>query len=272
MADKDKTGSSQEAQGGRPSVLELRNVYKSFGALDVLCGVDLAVEEARTLVILGASGSGKSVTLKILIGLLKPNRGEVFFHGRRIDSLSERDLVKIRTRIGFVFQMGALFDSLDVGENVAFALREHTDYGEDKIRSIVHEKLRLVGLEGVESKMPVDLSGGQRKRVAIARALATDPEVVFFDEPTTGLDPVRADVMNELILKLRQDLNVTQVVVTHDMHSAFKVADRLVMLYDGKLIIDGTAEQIRRSKDERVSQFVEGKASREDIEALRTKR
>lgn len=273
MAENNTARPAQGEQADRqPPILELRDVHKSFGSLKVLRGVDLAIETGKTLVILGASGSGKSVTLKILDGLIKPDQGEVYFHGQRIDTLREQDLVKIRTRIGFVFQMGALFDSLNVGENIAFALREHTDYDDDKIRRTVEEKLRSVGLDGIESKMPMELSGGQRKRVAIARALATDPEVVFFDEPTTGLDPVRADLMNELIIKLRSDLRVTEVVVTHDMSSAFKVADRIVMLYEGKLIADGTPEQIHKSGDERVKQFVEGRASESDLRAILTKR
>lgn len=253
-------------------MLELRNVHKSFGRLKVLRGVSLAIEAGKTLVTLGASGSGKSVMLKILIGLLKPDSGEVYFHGERIDNRPETELVKIRTKIGFVFQMGALFDSLTVGENVAFAMREHTGYNDEKIRQVVAQKLQSIGLGGIESKMPVELSGGQRKRVAIARALATDPEVVFFDEPTTGLDPVRADVMNELVIKLRNDLRMTEVVVTHDMNSAFKIADRIVMLYEGKLIADGTPDQIRQSKDERVIQFIEGKASESDLQAIRATR
>jgi phospholipid/cholesterol/gamma-HCH transport system ATP-binding protein len=270
----EKSTQSQESLTGQnvPPILELRNVHKRFGRLKVLRGVDLAIEHGRTLVTLGASGSGKSVMLKILIGLLRPDTGEVYFHGQRIDLLPEEDLVKIRKKIGFVFQMGALFDSMTVGENVAFALREHTNYGDARISQIVSEKLQLVGLDGIEAKMPAELSGGQRKRVAIARALSTDPEVMFFDEPTTGLDPVRSDIMNELILKLRRDLGVTQMVVTHDMHSAFKIADRMVMLYEGKLIVDGTAEQIRQSKDERVIQFVEGKASESDLQAVNMRR
>lgn len=249
-------------------VLEMRDVHKRFGPLEVLRGVDLAVQARRTLVILGASGSGKSVALKLLIGLLKPDRGQVYFHGQRIDTLPEPDLVKVRARIGFVFQMGALFDSLSVAENVAFPLREHTDCSDDQIRQIVQEKLHSVGLEGLGPKFPTQISGGQRKRVAIARALATDPEVVFLDEPTTGLDPIRADVMNELVIKLRDELHVTAVVVTHDMTSAFKIADRLVMLHEGKLIIDGGPDDIRHSRDPRVAKFVEGKASPEDLEAI----
>ncbi len=262
----------QPSPAGNGPILEMRSVYKRFGALEVLCGVDLAVPAGRNLVILGASGSGKSVTLKILIGLLRPDRGEVYFHGRRIDTLPEHELVKIRTRIGFVFQMGALFDSLSVAENVAFPLREHSDYDNEKILQIVQEKLRSVGLEDTGAKFPTQISGGQRKRVAIARALATDPEVVFLDEPTTGLDPIRADVMNELVIKLRDELHVTAVAVTHDMTSAFKIADRMVMLHEGKLIIDGSPQEIRDSKDPRVREFVEGKASPEDLEAIKTRR
>lgn len=275
MAEKDQQRQSQAAPrpaGNSEPVLEMRNVHKRFGPLEVLRGVDLAIEPKRTLVILGASGSGKSVALKLLIGLLRPDAGQVLFHGQRIDTLSDADLVNIRSRIGFVFQMGALFDSLSVAENVAFPLREHTDYDNDRIEQIVQEKLRSVGLEGIGPKFPTQISGGQRKRVAIARALATDPEVVFLDEPTTGLDPVRADVMNELVIKLRDELHVTAVVVTHDMTSAFKISDRMVMLHEGKLIIDGSPEDIRRSEDPRVVQFVEGKASPEDLEAIKTRK
>jgi phospholipid/cholesterol/gamma-HCH transport system ATP-binding protein len=253
-------------------LLEMRQVSKSFGSLEVLRGVDLVVPKGKTLVILGASGSGKSVTLKILIGLLRPDRGQVYFHGRQIDTLPEHELVKVRTRIGFVFQMGALFDSLSVAENVAFPLREHSDYDNDTILQIVQDKLRSVGLEDIGPKFPTQISGGQRKRVAIARALVTNPEVVFLDEPTTGLDPIRADVMNELVIKLRDELRVTAVAVTHDMTSAFKIADHMVMLHEGKLIIDGTPEQVRNSRDPRVREFVEGKASPEDIEAIKSRR
>jgi len=262
-----------DGTGGRDgAVLEMRGVHKSFGALQVLRGVDLAVRTGESLVILGGSGSGKSVTLKILIGLLRPDRGEVYFHGRRIDNLSEAELVKVRRRIGFVFQMGALFDSITVAENVAFPLREHSEYDEEQIQRIVQEKLRSVGLEDTAGKYPAEISGGQRKRVAVARALATDPEVVLLDEPTTGLDPIRADLMNELVIKLRDELHVTIVAVTHDMTSAFKIARRMVMLYDGRVIINGTPEEIRRSTDPRVRAFVEGRASFEDMEAIKTRR
>jgi len=251
------------------TILELRNVRKSFGTLQVLRGVNLKIWRGQTVVIVGESGAGKSVLLKLMIGLLRPDSGEIFFKGTRIDNLPERKLIEFRRRMGFVFQMGALFDSLTAGENVAFPLREHTDYDEETISRIVKEKLKLVGLEDVEHKRPSELSGGQRKRVALARALALDPEVIFFDEPTTGLDPMRADVINELILKLKTELRVTAVVVTHDMTSAFKIADRIVMLWQGDFIADAPPEQFRHASDERVRMFVEGRASQDDLAALR---
>jgi len=259
--------SSDRTHGPEP-ILELRGVAKRFGPLEVVRGVDLAVRPGETVVIIGESGAGKSVLLKLMIGLLRPDTGQILFHGRRIDNLPERELVEVRKRMGFVFQMGALFDSLSAAENVAFPLREHTDYDEATIQRIAAEKLRLVGLESIGAKKPTELSGGQRKRVSIARALALDPEVVFFDEPTTGLDPVRADIMDELAIKLKRDLHVTEVVVTHDMKSAMKVADRIVMLWQGRFIADGPPEQFREPTDERVRQFVEGKASAEDLRAL----
>jgi len=251
------------------TILELRNVRKSFGTLQVLRGVNLKIWRGQTVVIVGESGAGKSVLLKLMIGLLRPDSGEIFFKGTRIDNLPERKLIEFRRRMGFVFQMGALFDSLTAGENVAFPLREHTDYDKETISRIVKEKLKLVGLEDVEHKRPSELSGGQRKRVALARALALDPEVIFFDEPTTGLDPMRADVINELILKLKTELKVTAVVVTHDMTSAFKIADRIVMLWQGDFIADAPPEQFRHASDERVRMFVEGRASQDDLAALR---
>jgi phospholipid/cholesterol/gamma-HCH transport system ATP-binding protein len=204
-----------------------------------------------------------------MMGLLRPDRGAVYVFGKRIDPLGERALVPIRRRFGFLFQMGALFDSMSVGENVAFAVREHTDKSDRQIEQIVASKLAMVGLDGIQEKRPAELSGGQRKRVALARAIALDPDVILYDEPTTGLDPVRADVINELILKLKHELGVTSVVVTHDMTSAFKVADRMLMLYDGQFIFDGTAAEIRASTDERIVRFIRGQAGAEDLEALR---
>jgi len=250
------------------SLIELRHIYKRFGWLEVLNDVNLLVEKGKCLVILGASGSGKSVMLKHIVGLLRPDRGEVWFSGQRIDILSERDLMKVRERFGFLFQQGALFDSDNVAKNVGFPLTEHTNKKPEEIAEIVNHKLRMVGLPDIGKKMPAELSGGQRKRVALARAIALDPEVILYDEPTTGLDPIRSDVINELIIKLQHQLHVTSIVVTHDMNSAFKVADRLVMLYEGKLIFDGTSEEIRTTKNEVVKRFVLGEASEEELQTL----
>jgi len=250
------------------TVIELRGVYKSFGTLKVLGGVDLKLRSGETNVVIGASGTGKSVLLKHIVGLLKPDRGEVYFQGQRIDDESERKLSKVRRNFGFLFQLSALFDSMTAGENIAFPIREHAHKSETEINRIVRDKLRLVGLEGIQDRMPAELSGGQKKRVALARALALDPNVILYDEPTTGLDPIRADVINELILKLKNELGVTGVVVTHDMNSVYKIADRVIMLYGGRFIFDGTCDQIRRCEDPRIKRFIEGKARREDMAGL----
>src|SRR5215204_1496099 len=242
------------------SFIELRNVSKRFGALVVLKNLSLNIEMGQSLVVIGASGTGKSVMLKHIVGLLRPDHGEVWFEGRRIDTLPERDLVDVRTRFGFLFQMGALFDSLTVAENVGFPIVEHTHKPTDEVQRIVATKLRQVGLPDAGPKMPGELSGGQKKRVALARAIALEPEVILYDEPTTGLDPVRSDVINELILKLQRELNVTSIVVTHDMNSAFKVADRIVMLHEGHIVFDGTPDEIQKSTDPVVQRFVLGEA------------
>ncbi len=235
----------------------------------VLDGLNLEVRDHESLVVIGPSGTGKSVLLKHLVGLLKPDQGEIYFKGQRVDQLNEAQWDPVRRNFGFLFQMGALFHSLSVHDNIAFPLREHGQFTEAQITEIVHDKLAMVGLEATVQKMPGDLSGGQKKRVALARAIALNPEVVLYDEPTTGLDPIRADVINELILKLQEELKVTSIVVTHDMTSAFKVGDRLVMLSDGKVIAEGTPDDIRNSKDDRVMRFVQGKASPEDLAALK---
>lgn len=250
-------------------LIEFRKVSKQFGRQVVLNGIDLQVRQGEGLVIIGASGSGKSVMLKHIVGLLQPDSGEVWFDGKRIDNLSERQLAPIREQFGFLFQMGALFDSMTVEENVGFPLVQHTDKSAEEIAHTVDEKLRMVGLPGVLKKMPAELSGGQRKRVALARAIALGPRVILYDEPTTGLDPIRSDVINELIIKLHRELKVTSVVVTHDMHSAFKIADRIVMLSEGKLIADGTPDQIRDSQDPIVHHFVTGQATEEELAELR---
>jgi phospholipid/cholesterol/gamma-HCH transport system ATP-binding protein len=251
------------------ALIELRNVHKRFGRLVVLNGVSLSIEEGQSLVVIGASGSGKSVMLKHIVGLLKPDRGEVWFDGQQIDTLGEREMDGIRQQFGFLFQMGALFDSLTVEDNVAFPVVEHTRKGSDEIARIVQQRLAMVGLDGTQKKMPAELSGGQRKRVALARAIALGPRVILYDEPTTGLDPIRSDVINELILKLGRELNVTSLVVTHDMNSAFKVADRIVMLHEGKLIFDGTPKEIQASDVPVVRRFVLGEAGEQELAGLR---
>lgn len=243
-------------------------MHKRFGKLLVLRGVDLGLRTGETTVIIGESGAGKSVILKHIVGLLRPDEGEVHYQGRRIDMLSERNLAPIRTDFGFLFQLGALFDSLSVGQNVAFPLIELKRMKRRDALAIAEEKLEMVGLGGIQAKWPAELSGGQKKRVALARAIAMDPKVILYDEPTTGLDPPRADVINELIIKLQRELGVTSVVVTHDMASARKVGDRIVMLYDGKFIFDGTRESIMEADDPRVERFVRGLGSEEDLASL----
>jgi phospholipid/cholesterol/gamma-HCH transport system ATP-binding protein len=249
-------------------IIQFKDVGKRFGRLIVLNGLTLDIERGKCLVIIGASGTGKSVLLKHMVGLLRPDFGEVWFDGRRIDNLDERSLMLIRQRIGFLFQMGALFDSFTVEQNIAFPLVEHTHKSEAEIHQLVQHKLVMVGLPGVGGKMPSELSGGQKKRVALARAIALSPEVILYDEPTTGLDPVRSDVINELILKLQRELRVTSIVVTHDMHSAFKVADRMVMLHEGKVVYDGAPHAILEEEDPVVRQFVMGAASEQDMASL----
>jgi phospholipid/cholesterol/gamma-HCH transport system ATP-binding protein len=251
------------------SLIELKNLHKRFGRLVVLNGVTLNIEDGQSLVVIGASGTGKSVLLKHIVGLLTPDQGEVWFDEKRIDNLRERELVAVRMQFGFLFQMSALFDSITVEENVAFPIVEHTRKPPEVISEIVTQKLALVGLRDTRKKMPAELSGGQRKRVALARAIALGPRVILYDEPTTGLDPIRADIINELILKLQRELQVTSIIVTHDMQSAFKIGDRIVMLHEGKIIFDGTPDEIRESKHPVVRPFVIGEASEQELAGLR---
>ena len=241
-------------------IIEFRDVRKRFGQLRVLRGIDLALERGQTTVVIGESGTGKSVLLKHMMGLIRPDSGEVYIDNQRVDQLRESAWGPVRRRFGFLFQMGALFDSMTAGENIGFPIAEHTDHSSEEIDRIVARKLDLVGLDGIQPKRPAQLSGGQRKRVALARAIALDPEIILYDEPTTGLDPIRADTINDLIIKLKQELGVTSIVVTHDMTSAFKVADRIVMLHQGKFIADGTADDFRHATDPRIHQFVAGDA------------
>lgn len=248
------------------TIIELRNVHKRFGPLVVLRGVDLRLERGKTTVVIGESGTGKSVLLKNIMGLIRPDAGEIYFEGRRVDTLRPREWVEVRKQFGFLFQMGALFDSFTAAQNVGFPLAEHTDYSDEEIERIANEKLAMVGLHGVGYKRPAELSGGQRKRVALARAIALNPKVILYDEPTTGLDPLRSDTINDLIIKLKDELQVTSVVVTHDMTSAFKVGDRILMLHQGQFIADGTPDDYRNSTDPRVRRFVTGDADL-DVEA-----
>lgn len=250
------------------SLIELRHVSKRFGRQVVLKDLDLSIEAGQSIVILGGSGSGKSVLIKHIVGLLRPDRGQVWFDGIWISKLSEREIMPIRQRFGFLFQMGALFDSLNVEENIAFPLVEHTQKTPEEVEQVVAQKLTMVGLPEIGKKMPAELSGGQRKRVALARAIALNPQVILYDEPTTGLDPIRSDVINELILKLQRELKVTSIVVTHDMNSAFKIADRIVMLHEGKLIFDGTPDEIQNSDDPIIKQFVSGEANEQELAKL----
>jgi len=256
-----------DSADSRP-IIELRGLSKRFGSLQVLDRIDLSLARGCATVVIGESGTGKSVLLKHIIGILRPDAGEVHFDGRRMDDLSEQALVPIRRRMGLLFQMGALFDSMTVAENVAFPIAEHKDESPEALASTVTAKLRMVGLDGLQDRRPGEVSGGQKKRVALARAIALDPEVVLYDEPTTGLDPVRADVINELILKLKRELKVTSVVVTHDMTSAYKVADRIVMLHKGRIIADNTPAWFKTCDDPAVRRFVDGHADPEDLEAL----
>jgi len=261
-------GTGQPA-GANDAIVRVEELEKRFGRLRVLRGISLSFPRGKTTVVLGPSGCGKSVMLKHLIGLLRPDKGHVYFEGERIDTLSERAFTPIRRQFGFLFQQGALFDSMTVAENVAFPLREQEGRAPYDEEARVRTVLRLVGLEHTYERFPSELSGGQQKRVALARAVVLRPKVVLYDEPTTGLDPIRADLINELILKLKQELRVTSIVVTHDLASAFKVADRLVMLHEGRVVLEGTPAEFRASTDPIVGRFLRGEASDEDLRAIR---
>ena len=234
------------------------DLHKSFGAKKVLCGIDLGVQRGQTVVVLGGSGSGKSVLIKHTIGLHRPERGEVYVDGTEICGLDEEELQEPRKKVGMLFQAGALFDSMTVAENVSFALREHSDWDEERIMDRVRQVLGFVELEKAEELMPADLSGGMRKRVALARAIALAPRAILYDEPTTGLDPITANAINRLIRGLQQRLGVTSIVVTHDIHSAFMVGDRIAFLHDGKILFNGSVEEARRSDEKLLRNFLEG--------------
>jgi phospholipid/cholesterol/gamma-HCH transport system ATP-binding protein len=241
-------------------MIDLIDIHKSFNSKKVLQGIDLRIERGETMVIIGGSGSGKSVIMKHIIGIMWPDRGKVVVENRDLSTLDDRSLNELRKKFGMLFQYAALFDSLTVWENVGFGLQQHTHLSDREIKEIAKEKLAMVGLRGVEDLMPSELSGGMKKRVGLARAIAMEPEILLYDEPTTGLDPIMADVINDLILELKRRLNVTGVAITHDMTSAYKIADRIAMLYQGKIQQVGTPEEIRNSKDPVVHQFITGSA------------
>jgi phospholipid/cholesterol/gamma-HCH transport system ATP-binding protein len=243
------------------SLIAIENVHKAFESQVVLDGVSLDIEQGQSIVVIGQSGSGKSVLLKHLVRLMQPDSGRVLIDGDDISDKSFSELVPLRRRFGMLFQSAALFDSLTVAENVGLGLKESYAYPRKEISEKVQEKLELVNLGSAGEKYPSELSGGMRKRVGLARAIAADPEILLYDEPTTGLDPITADMINDLIIELNERLNVTSVAVTHDMTSAFKISERIVFLYQGKVEFDGTPDEIRSTDDPLVRQFISGSAS-----------
>lgn len=241
-------------------MIEIRGLCKRFGRNVVLDGIDLAIPHGKTTVVIGGSGTGKSVLIKCVVGLLRADAGQVLVDGEDVTKMDERELTRVRRKFGMLFQGAALFDSMTVGENVAFALRRLALYPENQIRNVVEEKLAMVGLRNIQHLMPAELSGGMKKRVGLARAIAAEPQILLYDEPTTGLDPIMADVINDLVISLRDSLGVTAIAITHDMVSAYKIADQIAMLYKGKIVEAGTPDEIRTTSDPVVSQFVRGSA------------
>ena len=240
------------------SMIELKNVSMSFKERRILTNLNLQIQPGEILVVIGPSGAGKSTLLRLMIGLLKPTAGEIWVDGQEISQLDEDELNLIRRNMGMVFQYSALFDSMTVGDNVAFGIRQHTKMPEDQILRVIRRTLRMVGLMGKENVMPSELSGGMKKRVSLARAIAINPKIVLYDEPTSGLDPVMSSTINRLIMSTRRILGVTAVVVTHDMDSAFTIADRIAMMYDEKIIEVGTPDELRQSSNPLVQQFIYG--------------
>ncbi len=249
-------------------MISLKDVHKSFGPKRVLDGFTLNVAEGETTVIIGYSGTGKSVAIKHIVGLLEPDSGEVFVDGRNVPELPRKELYELRSRIGYVFQFAALFDSYSIGENVAMGLRKQGKLTEREISVRVDEALDLVDLPNVRDRFPAELSGGMRKRVGIARAIAIRPKYILYDEPTTGLDPVTSAVIDQLMVRMREKLNVTGIVITHDMRSAYTVGTRIAMLYEGKVRWEGTVDEIQRTTDPIVRQFIEGKPTVDEDSSL----
>ncbi len=241
-------------------MIDIINIIKSFGTNKVLDNLNLTIDSEEIMVIIGRSGCGKSVLLKHIIGLLKPDFGQVMIDGNDVTRMEDKELDKLRLSFGMLFQGAALFDSMNVYENVGFALLEHTEMSKLAIKEKVARSLKMVDLEGIEHLMPAELSGGMKKRVGLARAICNDAKIILYDEPTTGLDPIMADAINDLIINLNHKLKVTSIVVTHDMISAYKIANRIAMLYNGKIVEVGTPETIKNTKDPLVKQFITGAA------------
>ena len=242
----------------REVIIRAENVHKAFGDRRILNGIDLELYRGETFVIMGGSGCGKSTLLRHLTGALTPDQGKVYLLGKDLTTLNEAEMDEVRKKIGMCFQSSALFDSMTVGENISLPLREHTKLDESVINIVVKMKLELVGLRGFEDLMPSQLSGGMRKRVGLARAIVMDPQIIFYDEPTAGLDPIVGGVIDKLILDLSKKLSITSVVVTHDMNSVFRIADRIAMLYQGKVVKVGTKEEFRTTDNELIKQFITG--------------
>ncbi len=241
-------------------MIRIVDLHKAFGRKKVLQGVNLDLKRGETLAVIGQSGSGKSVLIKHIIGILRPDKGQIFVDGVEITSLKDDELHKITRRFGMLFQGVALFDSMTVAQNVSFGLERHTDFSKERIQELVAESLDKVGLKGCEGLMPQELSGGMRKRVGLARAIAYGPDIILYDEPSTGIDPIRADAINDLINMMNRDMNVSTIVITHDLVSAYKVADRIAMLYEGKIVEAAAPEEIRNSKTPVIQQFIHGRA------------
>ncbi len=252
-------------------MIELKDVHLQFGDRVILDHINLKVEDGETLVVLGGSGAGKSTILRIMIGLLKPNSGQVLIDGQDIAGMSEDELNVVRRKMGMVFQYSALFDSLTVGENVAFGLREHTDMSDEEMAAIVKEKLALVDLEGTENYMPNELSGGMKKRVSLARATAVNPGLILYDEPTSGLDPITSGTISRLIRRTQEHLKCISVVVTHDMQSAFYIGDRIALLDQGKFVEVSPMEEFRHSENIKVQQFIHGVVNEEEMRKILNK-
>ncbi|HEY7534712.1 MAG TPA: ABC transporter ATP-binding protein [Thermodesulfobacteriota bacterium] len=240
-------------------IIELRDVHKSFNSKKVHTGITLSIRRGETITVLGGSGTGKSVLLKEITGLIKPDSGEVVIEGEDVVPMDESKLTHVRRKMGMLFQGAALFDSLSVAENVAYPLMEHSNHTEQEIKEIVSKTLELVGLPGIEDKLPSDLSGGMKKRVGLARAMSSEPKILLYDEPTTGLDPPNISRINHLIMDMQKKFSITGVVITHDVASAFKISDRIAFLYKGKIVFVGTVEEVKNTTIEALSDFIHGR-------------